>query len=155
MTTYFAYGSNMNPGQMIDRCPETRTLGVARLVDYRLTFPRFSSTRQCASAGIEPYRGSAVWGVLYEVSKADLHILHHLEGFDPEGPVERNRHLFREVTVLRMGGSEPVRAMTYFAVPDGTSARPSRAYLQLLIDGAEYHGLPLAYIAALNAIRAA
>jgi hypothetical protein len=43
--------------------------------------------------------------------------------------------------------------MTYFAVPDGTTARPSAAYLQAIIDGAEYHGLPLAYLAALQAVR--
>ena len=49
---YFTYGSNMNPGQMIERCPETRTIGVARLVDYRLCFPRFSRPRNCAVAGI-------------------------------------------------------------------------------------------------------
>ena len=28
----FAYGANMNPGLMAERCPEFRTLGVARLV---------------------------------------------------------------------------------------------------------------------------
>jgi len=57
------------------------------------------------------------------------------------------------VTVLRLGGSEAVKAMTYFAVPDGTAALPSAAYLQSIIDGAEYHGLPKACIAALEAVR--
>lgn len=152
---YFAYGSNMNLGQMIGRCPETRALGVARLVDYRLCFPRFSRTHQCASASVEPYPGSAVFGVLYDVSENDLPVLHYHEGYDPHGPAELNRHTFREVTVLRLGGSQKVKAMTYFAVPDGTTARPSAAYRQLMIDGAEHHGLPLACIAALNGIRTA
>jgi hypothetical protein len=152
---YFAYGSNMNPGQMIDRCPESRTIGVARLVDYRLCFPRFSRSWQCASAGVEPYPGNAVWGVVYDVSENDLPVLHHHEGFDPHRRPELNSHIFREVTVLRMNGSEPVKAMTYFAVPDGTTARPSAVYLQAIIDGAEYHGLPLAYLAALQAVRTA
>ena len=152
---YFAYGSNMNPGQMIDRCPESRTIGVARLVDYRLCFPRFSRSRNCASAGIEPDNGSAVYGVLYEVSPNDLPVLNHHEGYDPHGPVAQNHRIMREVTVLRVGGSEPVKAMAYFAVPDGTSTRPSKAYLQTIIDGAEYHGLPLAYIAALERVETA
>ncbi len=152
---YYAYGSNMNPGQMFARCPEARTLGVARLVGYRLCFPRFSRTHQCASAGVEPDRGSAVFGVLYDVTDADLTVLHYHEGYDPFGPADLNRHLFREVTVLRVGGSEKVKAMTYFAVPDGTAALPSAAYRQLIVDGAEHHGLPLAYLAALHAIRTA
>jgi hypothetical protein len=64
----------------------------------------------------------------------------------------QNHRVLREVTVLRLGGSEPVKAMAYFAVPDGTRERPSAAYVQSLIDGANYHGLPKAYIAALEAI---
>ena len=152
---YFAYGSNMNPGQMIDRCPETRTIGVARLVDYRLCFPRFSRPRNCAVSGIEPSPKSTVWGVIYDVSENDVHVLNHHEGYDARRPAGENERVLREVTVLRMNGSEPVKAMTYFAVPDGTTARPSAAYLQAIIDGAEYHGLPLAYLAALQAVRTA
>ena len=150
---YFAYGSNMNPGQMAERCPEHRTIGVARLVDHRLCFPRFSRTWSCAAAGIEPSGGNAVWGVLYEIPPNDIPVLNHHEGYDPQGPVAQNKHILREVEVLRMGGSEPVKAMTYFAVPDGTDAIPSAAYMAKIIDGALYHGLPKAYVAALQNIR--
>lgn len=149
---YFAYGSNMNPSQMAQRCPEYRTIGVARLVDFRLCFPRFSRARNCASAGIEPAPGSAVWGVLYDVSEADLPVLNYHEGYNPQGQAAANRHILRKVTALRLGGSQPVQAMTYFAVPDGTAGRPSAAYMQIILDGAEYHGLPKAYVAALAAV---
>ena len=152
---YFAYGSNMNPGQMAERCPEARTIGVARLIDYCLCFPRMSQARQCASAGIEPRPGNAVWGVLYDVPPGDVTVLNHHEGFDPNGRAAQNRHILREVTVLRMSGSEPVKAMTYFAVPDGTTSPPSPAYMNAVIDGALYHRLPKAYIAALERVRTA
>jgi gamma-glutamylcyclotransferase (GGCT)/AIG2-like uncharacterized protein YtfP len=148
----FAYGSSMNPGQMANRCPEFRTIGVARLMDYRLCFPRYSRARQCATAGIEPSPGAAVWGVLYEIPESDIPVLNHVEGYDPSGPPTGNERMLREVTVLRMGGSEQVKAMTYFAVPDGTDALPSAGYLQSIIDGAEYHGLPKACIAALERV---
>jgi gamma-glutamylcyclotransferase len=151
----FAYGANMNPGLMAERCPEFRTLGVARLVDYRLCFPRFSRARNCATAGIEPLPGEAVWGVLYDISPSDVPVLNYHEGYDPDRPASGNRRILREVTVLRMGGSEPMKAMAYFSVPDGTDALPSAAYLQSIIDGAKYHGLPKACIAALEAIRTA
>ncbi len=64
---YFAYGSNLNPGQMAERCPEYRSLGVARLPGHRLCFPRFSPTRRCASAGFEPSPRDVLWGALYEI----------------------------------------------------------------------------------------
>lgn len=152
---YFAYGSNMNPGQMAERAPGARTLGVARLVDYCLCFPRFSRARNCASAGIEPRPGNAVWGVLYDVPENDVPVLNYHEGYEPHGPVAANRRILREVIALRLGGSEPVKAMAYFAVPDGTRERPSAAYMNTIIDGALYHGLPKAYIAALERVRTA
>lgn len=149
----FAYGANMNPGLMADRCPEFRTIGVARVMDYRLCFPRFSRERGCATASIEPSPGAAVWGVLYEIPPGDIPVLHYHEGYDPAGPVARNERILRDVTVLRLGGSETVQASAYFAVPDGTSTLPSPAYLQLIIDGANFHGLPRAAVAALEAVR--
>jgi hypothetical protein len=151
----FAYGANMNPGLMGQRCPEFRTIGVARVMDYRLCFPRFSRERQCATASIEPSTGAAVWGVLYDIPPNDLPVLNYHEGYDPAAPVTRNERILREVTALRIGGSDSVKAMAYFAVPDGTSALPSRAYLQSIIDGAEFHGLPKACVAALEAVRTA
>ncbi len=82
-------------------------------------------------------------------------ILHYHEGYVPDGPPEQNRHDFREITVLKQGGSEPVKAMTYAAVPDGTRELPSRAYVDLIIDGAMYHGLPKTWLMFLEQIRTA
>jgi len=149
----FAYGANLNPGLMAQRCPEFRTIGVARIMDYRLCFPRFSRARNCATASMEPSVGSAVWGVLYDIPPSDIPVLNYHESYDPDGPVAHNERILREVTVLRMGGSEPVKAAAYFAVPDGTDALPSAAYLRSIIDGANFHGLPKACIAALEMVR--
>ena len=91
--------------------------------------------------------------VIYDISESDLPVLHHNEGYDPYGPSAVNERILREITVLRLGGSEPIKAKAYFAVPDGTTARPSPQYLALLVDGAEYHGLPKAYVASLAAVR--
>jgi hypothetical protein len=151
----FAYDANMNPGLMAERCPEFRTIGVARLMDYRLCFPRYSRDSGCATASVEPSPGSAVWGVLYEIPPGDIPVLNYHAGYDPGGPVAANERILRDVTVLRLGGSESVKASAYFSVPDGTSARPSAVYLQSIIDGANFHGLPRAAIAALEAVRIA
>jgi hypothetical protein len=152
---YFAYGTDINPAQMAERCPGHRSLGVVRLPEYRLWFPRFSRTWNCASASITPSPNDTVFGVLYDVPPIEVATLHYQFGYDPEGRAEFNRHELHEVTVLRVGGSEPVKAMTYVAVPDGTKALPSAAYIDAIIDGARYHGLPRAYLVVLKAIRTA
>jgi hypothetical protein len=126
---------------------------VARLPGHRLTFPRFSQRHRCASAGFEPSPGDVLWGALYEVPDSELPVLHHNEGYDPDGPPALNRHEYRKVTVLRLGGSEAVEAMTYAAVPDGTAALPSAAYLATIIDGARYHNLPRTWLVVLNAVK--
>lgn len=38
MKEYFAYGSNLNLGQMAGRCPESTTVQIARLEGYELAF---------------------------------------------------------------------------------------------------------------------
>ena len=152
---YFAYGSNLNPTQMAERCPGYRSLGVARLLDHRLCFPRYSRTRRCASAGFEPSPGDMLWGALYDVPDEDLPILHYHEGYNPDGAAALNRHDFRRITVLRLGGAEPVSAMTYAAIPDGTGELPSRTYMDTIIDGARYHRLPRTWLVVLEAVRTA
>jgi len=152
---YFAYGANMNPAQMGERSPGHRTIGVARLPSHRLHFPSFSPNWGCASASIAPSERDTVFGVLYDVPLDDVAVLHHQAGYDPQGRPALNRHNVREVTVLRMGGSAPTKAITYVAVPDRTTALPSEAYMNALIDGARYHGLPRAYIVLLKSVKTA
>ena len=149
---YFAYGSNLNPGQMFERCPAHRTIGIARLPGHRLGFPRFSPMRACATAGIESHATESVWGVLYRLEADDIPTLDHYEGYDPQGPADGNRHMLREVNVVRPGGAAPQAAMTYFAIADGTKHLPSRHYMDTIIDGARYHGLPRAWVGFLETV---
>jgi gamma-glutamylcyclotransferase len=146
----FAYGANTNPGIMAERCPAAETIGAARLMDYRLCFPRYSRTLQCQLAGIEPSPGHAVWGVLFSIPSSEIPVLNYHEGYDPHAAAAHNDRVLREVTVQRVGSYDPMTAMAYFTIPDGSAALPSRAYLQAIVDGATYHGLPKAWIAALE-----
>lgn len=152
---YFAYGSNLDPGQMFERCPSHSTIGIARLPDHRLTFPRYSPVRHCATAGVEPSEGDNVWGVLYRIGEDDIPILHYHEGFDPFGPEDENRHVLEKVQVIRPGSRVAQTAETYMAVADDADALPSRAYMQLIIEGARFHGLPRSWITWLELVRVA
>lgn len=151
---YFAFGSNMDPEQMRARCPSHRVLGPAYLPGHALCFPRRSPRRRCATAGFAAAAGKGVWGVLYELGDGDLPKLHEAEGYAPGRVAALNRHDFVPVEVRRGGTEgETIRAFTYCARPDGSGAIPSRDYLDHLLRGAKHHGLPRAYVAALQSIK--
>jgi hypothetical protein len=64
---YFAYGSNMDWGQMKGRCPSVRFVGVAKLPDHRLVFTRKSVNRGCGVADVVRDAGGGVWGAVFEI----------------------------------------------------------------------------------------
>ena len=65
---YFAFGSNLDPEQMRERCPAHRQIGVAVLRDHKLVFPIFSESWGGGVASLQLSHGNDVWGVLHELS---------------------------------------------------------------------------------------
>ena len=150
---YFAYGPDLNPTRMMERSPGHRSLGVARLADHWIAFPRYSPSDRSALISLVESRGSIVWGVLYDIPDEDLPILDYHYGFDPDRLPNLNDHVAREVSVQEVGNPQSVIASTYVAIADEKQSVPSAAYMALIVDGGRYHGLPRAYMAALQAIR--
>ena len=69
----FAYGSNVDPAQMRERCPESdlsRFIAEAR--SWRLYFPRESKKRKGGVGSIVRSANDSVWGVVFSVTKRDL-----------------------------------------------------------------------------------
>jgi hypothetical protein len=144
---YFAYGSNLDPRQMAERCPRSPVVAVARLDGHRLTFPRRSPIRRCAVASIEPFAGGIVWGVLHRLHDEDLVRLDAREGHFPDRPDE-NR--YDRLGIPVPFGREMITAMTYVARPSPDPGLPSPEYLAHLLFGATHHGLPEDYVAMLK-----
>ena len=71
---YFAFGSNLHLGQMAKRCPESRYVGIARLLDYRF---QINNRRY---ANLVPSPGSCVEGLVYRLSLTDEASLDRSEG---------------------------------------------------------------------------
>src|SRR5262245_32456955 len=82
---YFAYGSNMDPDQLRERSPDHRIVGLAALRDHRLFFPLYSNRWNGGVASVQPHHGDTVWGVLAELTDADLRSLDGFEGFRAPG----------------------------------------------------------------------
>jgi len=79
---YFAYGSNMDPVQMSERCPGGAALGAARLDGWRLTFTRDSPAWGGGVGHIERAPEDVVWGVLWDLTTEHLNALDEYEGVE-------------------------------------------------------------------------
>ena len=124
--SYFAYGSNLCVEQMARRCPDATDPRPATLADHDWLI------NERGVATVEPFDGSQVHGVLWQVDDHDLATLDSAEGV----PVRYRRD---RLTVHTEQG--PAEAWVYIdhRVDPGP---PRPGYLERIIDGALHHGLP-------------
>lgn len=149
---YFAYGSNMNWGQMSARCPSAKFVGVAVFPDHRLEFTRKSVARGCGVADMVSDKNCLVWGVVYELSNADVDSLDTSEGYRPGR--DKNSYWRRGCRVFLDGdGGRPIQVATYFAERQLKPPPPSQEYKKLIVEGARHWQLPAEYIVELERIR--
>ncbi len=123
---YFAYGSNLNVAQMAARCPDAINPTPARLDHHDWLI------NQRGVATVEPFHGSVVHGVVWQLSDRDLKVLDSAEGV----PVRYRRD---RLTVHTDDGSTDAWVYIDHRVEPGP---PRPGYLERIIDGALHHGLP-------------
>jgi hypothetical protein len=143
---YFAYGSNMSWPQMQRRCPSARFVCIAHLPDYRFAIARHSRLRHCGTANIFPEPGSMVWGIVYEVSEADMLIM---DGFE-DG---YSRHQILVYCIRPILSS--YQAIVYIAPNEIGVPLPNAEYKRLLLEGARHWQLPADYCSMLEELSAA
>ena len=121
---YFAYGSNLNRKQMLERCPDSKPMFVATLHNYKLVFVGWSRQWRGGVASIKPLRGERVLGAIYEGSEECLRRLDKYES-------SYNR---LNVTVFDEDG-EPIGAITYIKAVQSEETQPSKEYLAIIQQG--------------------
>ena len=141
---YAAYGSNMDPEQMLERCPHSPAAGTGWLPGWRLTFGGEELGWDGALPMVVPDSGSQVFVALYEVSPHDLQTLDYWEGAGAD------TGLYRRIR-LRISTLEgDVLAWVY--ILDGyEGGLPSARAIGLMADAAEVAGAPDEYVADLRA----
>lgn len=128
--SYFAYGSNLCVQQMARRCPDAASPRRAVLADHDWLI------NQRGVATVEPFDGTRVHGVVWDVSDRDLAALDSAESV----PAHYSRN---QMTVETDDG--PADAWVY--VDHRVNPGPPRpGYLERIIDGALHHGLPQSWI---------
>jgi hypothetical protein len=139
---YFAYGSNLDPGEMIRTAP-TIDVGLAILPGYQLKFAKHSTTRDCDAATIVPDPHSVVWGWLYRIDGPGLAKLALREGG------YEMRH-FCVMTLGERGSYQPTNCVSFIAKKHcGLHCGPSAEYRGIVVAGARARDLPEEYISKL------
>jgi len=128
--TYFAYGSNLCVRQMARRCPGAVNPRPAMLTDHDWLI------NQRGVATVEPFDGSEVHGVVWQVTDHDLATLDSAEGV----PVR-----YRRDRLVVHTDEGPAEAWVYIdhRVDPGP---PRPGYLERIVDGALHHDLPFRWI---------
>ena len=150
---YFAYGSNMSESQMKERCPKYKKIGIAKLENYELTFPRKSKKRSCGVSSVDPKDGKEVWGVVYELNEDDFASLDEEEGYRQTRAPNENSYNREQIKVSVEGMKDPLECWTYIAVREVGSFKPNKKYMDAILAGARENHLPEFYIGALGVIQ--
>ncbi|MBE2245518.1 MAG: gamma-glutamylcyclotransferase [Burkholderiaceae bacterium] len=141
---YFAYGSNMLTRRLRERTPSARVVGSATLAGHELRWHKVSKDGSAKCDIVVAKAAQAcVHGVVFEIAVADKPALDIAEGIGMG-------YKGCEVEVRTANGA--LSAWTYRATNIDPLARPYPWYKALVVAGAKEHGLPAAYVAALEAV---
>ena len=124
---YFAYGSNLNKKQMLERCPDSKPKFVATLPNYKLVFVGWSRKWRGGVTSIKPFKGERVLGAIYEISEQCLRRLDRYEGY-PDVYTRFKVKVFDE-------DGEPIEAITYIKSVQSEETTPSKEYLSVIQQG--------------------
>jgi len=141
MALYAAYGSNMDPEQMLERAPASPVWGTGWLVGWRLTFGGEDLGWEGALATVVEEPGSQVFVMLYDLGHADEAALDRWEGGD------LGLYVKLRVRVATLEGEQ----VAWIYVLDGyEGGLPGARYLGIMADAAETAGAPADYVADLR-----
>ncbi len=141
MALYAAYGSNMDPAQMAERCPHSPQAGTGWLDGWRLTFGGEDIGWEGALATVVEEQDARVFVVLYEVSESDEQALDRWDG------ATLGYYSKLRVRVATLDGD--VLAWLY-VLNDYEGGLPAARYLGIMADAAEAAGAPADYVAGLR-----
>lgn len=141
MALYAAYGSNLDPAQMHERCPHSPVSGTGWVEGWRLTFGGEDLGWEGSLATLVEASGEHVFVGLYDVTDYDARDLDAWEGADTG--------LYRKVRV-RVATLEGEEVAWTYLLDGFEGGLPSARYLGVLSEAAEKAGAPDDYVAELR-----
>lgn len=141
MTLYAAYGSNLDPRQMMVRAPHSPHRGNGWLKGWRLTFGGEEIGWEGSVATLVEDENSAVFVALYDLTGADELALDEWEGVTTD--------LYRKIRV-RVESLDGTSLCYVYVLNSYEGGLPSRRYLDIMINAAIEAGAPDDYIETLR-----
>ena len=141
MTLYAAYGPNMDPRTMMERCPHSPLQSTGWLQGWRLTFggEEYGWDGSLATIVEDPFE--QVFVAVFDVTDEDVAQMDDWES------VATGLYLKIQVRIATMLGE--VVAWTY-VLDAYEGGMPSASYLGILADAAEAADAPVDYVSALR-----
>jgi gamma-glutamylcyclotransferase (GGCT)/AIG2-like uncharacterized protein YtfP len=137
MALYAAYGSNLDPAQMLTRCPHSPVAGTGWLEGWRLTFGAEDLGWEGSLATVVEQPGERVFVGLYDLTDADAAELDTWEGADTG--------LYRKLRV-RVHTLDGERVAWVYVLDGYEGGVPGARYLGVLAAAAEAAGAPDDYV---------
>jgi gamma-glutamylcyclotransferase len=138
-TFYFAYGSNLKLARMRERVTSVRVVAPGRLPGFRLGLDK-RGLDGSGKANLVRESGDSVWGVVYRIDPT------HWEDLDGHEP-GYGRH-----SVSVWTATERLAVQTYVARVFTDDPVAFDWYKRLILEGAQEHGLPAAYLEVLSGL---
>jgi gamma-glutamylcyclotransferase (GGCT)/AIG2-like uncharacterized protein YtfP len=139
---YFAYGSNMSPEQIGERCAKPEFLATARLPGHRVGFFGHSKTWDGAQATVIPDKDTDVWGAVYRLSVSDMDRLDNYQDVRIDGT-----GAYFDYPAEVVDGDGTIHSVILYKKDIlGESLPPSKPYLDRILAGARMRKLPEDYV---------
>lgn len=137
MTLYAAYGSNLDPRQMLQRAPHSPHLGTGWLPGWRLTFGGEEIGWEGAVATLAEDSTASVFVSIYDLTKQDEQALDEWEGVTTK--------LYSKIRV-RVDTLNSAQLCYVYVLNSFEGGNPSNRYLEIMINAALEAGAPDDYI---------
>ena len=141
MTLYAAYGSNLDPRQMLQRAPHSPHLGTGWLRGWRLTFGGEEIGWEGSVATLAEDPNASVFVSLYDLTKQDESALDDWEGVTTD--------LYRKIRV-RVETMTGTQSCYVYVLNSFEGGIPSQRYLEIMVAAAIEAGAPEDYIAEIR-----
>lgn len=106
----------------------------AHLRNFAIKFDLAVGTGNRGGANIVSHPTCEVWGVVYQISRAQIRRVDRSEGV--------HRGFYRRIPVVITDDANEIAAFSYASTRGRQDRLPSARYLGLIVNGAIYHGLP-------------
>jgi len=137
MTLYAAYGSNLDPRQMLLRAPHSPHRGTGWLRGWRLTFGGEEIGWEGAVATLAEDYGHSVFVSIYDLTQAEENALDQWEGVTTD--------LYRKIRV-RVETLDGSPLCYVYVLNSFEGGLPSPRYLEIMVNAAREAGAPEDYI---------